>query len=150
MKTLALAICTFVLLIGACGKKERTARSRAGDAGTDHQFTGPTRCQWHQPDVSRPTQYVDGRALKDLASFVIFRKDLAQSCVDCPVPYRELKTVFVETASVLLNNGNTLLLTMPCNPRWFIVTVSLPSYSMARSANRRTKSKLSEVLNESL
>jgi hypothetical protein len=27
---------------------------------------------------------------------VIFRKDLSQSCLDCPVPYRQLTTVFVE------------------------------------------------------
>jgi hypothetical protein len=34
--------------------------------------------------------------LKDLASFVIFRKELSPSCPDCPVPYRPLTTVFVE------------------------------------------------------
>jgi hypothetical protein len=45
---------------------------------------------------SRPTEYVDGTALKDLASFVIFRKEVAQSCPDCPVPYRQLTTVNVE------------------------------------------------------
>ena len=44
----------------------------------------------------RPTEYVDGTALKDLASFVIFRKEVSQSCPDCPVPYRQLTTVFVE------------------------------------------------------
>jgi len=45
---------------------------------------------------SRPTEYVDGTALKDLASFVIFRKEVSQSCPDCPVPYRPLTTVNVE------------------------------------------------------
>lgn len=45
---------------------------------------------------SRPTEYVDGTALKDLASFVIFRKEVSQSCPDCPVPYRQLTTVNVE------------------------------------------------------
>jgi hypothetical protein len=44
----------------------------------------------------RPTEYVDGTALKDLGSFVIFRKEVSQSCPDCPVPYRQLTTVFVE------------------------------------------------------
>lgn len=45
---------------------------------------------------SRPTEYVDGRELKDLASFVIFRKEVSPSCPDCPVPYRQLTTVYVE------------------------------------------------------
>jgi hypothetical protein len=45
---------------------------------------------------SKPTQYVDGRPLTDLASFVIFRKDISPTCVDCPVPYRPLATVDVE------------------------------------------------------
>src|SRR5574341_805500 len=45
---------------------------------------------------SRPTEYVDGSALKDLASFVIFRKEVSPSCLDCPVPYRQLTTVNVE------------------------------------------------------
>ena len=45
---------------------------------------------------NRPTEYVDGSELKDLASFVIFRKEISQSCLDCPVPYRELTTVNVE------------------------------------------------------
>ena len=45
---------------------------------------------------NRPTEYVDGSELKDLASFVIFRKEISPSCLDCPVPYRELTTVNVE------------------------------------------------------
>jgi hypothetical protein len=45
---------------------------------------------------SRPERYVDGRALTDLTSFVIFRKDILPSCADCPVAYRPLTTVFVE------------------------------------------------------
>ncbi|MBI2366124.1 MAG: hypothetical protein HYV01_14145 [Deltaproteobacteria bacterium] len=45
---------------------------------------------------SRPARYVDGQALKDLTSFVIFRKEIPPSCADCPVPYRPLITVYVE------------------------------------------------------
>ena len=45
---------------------------------------------------NRPTEYVDGSELKDLAGFVIFRKEISQSCLDCPVPYRQLTTVNVE------------------------------------------------------
>jgi hypothetical protein len=96
MKTLAVAIFTFVVLVGACGKK---SEPRAPELATPERITN-LRAQPVANGISltwnRPAQYVDGRALKDLASFVIFRKDLTQSCVDCPVPYRELKTVFVE------------------------------------------------------
>jgi len=45
---------------------------------------------------TRPTQYVDGKALTDLAGFVIFRKEISKSCPDCPVPFRERVTVNVE------------------------------------------------------
>jgi len=45
---------------------------------------------------SRPTEYVDGKELTGLASFVIFRKEVSASCPDCPVPYRQLTTVNVE------------------------------------------------------
>jgi hypothetical protein len=34
--------------------------------------------------------------MKDLASFVVFRKEISQSCLDCPVPYRQLTTLNVE------------------------------------------------------
>ncbi len=45
---------------------------------------------------SRPTRYLDGKELSDLASFVIFRKELVKDCPQCPSPYRQLKTVDVE------------------------------------------------------
>lgn len=88
---LGIALCT-----GACGKK---GDPRAPELATPKVIqnlsarmspTGVT-LTW-----SRPTEYVDGKELKDLASFVIFRKELSPSCLDCPVPYRQLTTVFVE------------------------------------------------------
>ena len=45
---------------------------------------------------SRPTAYVDGSELKDLVGFVIFRKELSPTCIDCPAPYRTLTTVDIE------------------------------------------------------
>ena len=45
---------------------------------------------------SRPTEYVDGSELKDLVGFVIFRKELSPTCIDCPAPYRTLTTVDIE------------------------------------------------------
>lgn len=95
MKTLLVAV-ALALLASGCGKKadprapelaapERITNLRAQPAGNGISLT------WGRPD-----RYVDGRELKDLASFVIFRKELAQSCLDCPVPYRQLTTVSVE------------------------------------------------------
>ena len=89
----------FLLMLCAssgCGKK---ADVRAPELATPRVITnlaaraGPNGVilTW-----SRPTEYVDGTALKDLASFVIFRKEVSQSCPDCPVPYRQLTTVNVE------------------------------------------------------
>jgi len=45
---------------------------------------------------SRPTRYVDGKDLRDLAGFLIFRKEISRSCPECPVPYRQRITVNVE------------------------------------------------------
>lgn len=47
---------------------------------------------------SRPMRYVDGKNLRDLAGFVIFRKDILTTgpCPECPVPYRERTTVNIE------------------------------------------------------
>jgi hypothetical protein len=93
--TLLMALC-IALSTGACGKK---GDPRAPELATPKVIqnlnarTSPTgvTLTW-----SRPTEYVDGKELKDLASFVIFRKELSPTCPDCPVPYRQLTTVFVE------------------------------------------------------
>jgi hypothetical protein len=45
---------------------------------------------------SRPSRYVDGKDLRDLAGFVIYRKDVSKACPDCPVPYRQRAEVNVE------------------------------------------------------
>ena len=80
----------------ACGKK---GDPRAPELATPRTITnlaaksgpGGVSLTWN-----RPTEYVDGQALKDLAGFVIFRKEVSPSCPDCPVPYRQLTTVYVE------------------------------------------------------
>jgi hypothetical protein len=97
MKPIALVVLLCAALwSGACGKK---GDPRAPELATPKPIqnlsargspTGVT-LSW-----SRPSEYVDGKELKDLASFVIFRKELSPSCPDCPVPYRPLTTVFVE------------------------------------------------------
>src|SRR5204862_262632 len=71
----------------ACGKK---GDPRAPELATPKVITNLS-ARVDQTGVvltwSRPTEYVDGTALKDLAGFVIFRKDISPSCLDCPVPY---------------------------------------------------------------
>jgi hypothetical protein len=96
MKRSFLVVLTLLTLAFACGKK---GDPRAPELAIPQTITnlsarsGPTgiALTWN-----RPTEYVDGSELKDLASFVIFRKEVSQSCPDCPVPYRQLTTVNVE------------------------------------------------------
>jgi hypothetical protein len=45
---------------------------------------------------SRPTRYLDGREIRDLAGFRIFRQELPRSCPECPAPFRERASVNVE------------------------------------------------------
>jgi hypothetical protein len=90
-----LALMITVIGVG-CGKK---GDPRAPELATPKTITNLTARSGPGGIVltwSRPTEYVDGSALKDLASFVIFRKEVSQSCPDCPVPYRQLTTVNVE------------------------------------------------------
>ena len=90
----------FALVLAAlgagCGKK---GPPRAPELVTPRSITNLTaRSQPGGVTLTwrRPTEYVDGSAMKDLASFVIFRKEVPQHCPDCPVPYRQLTTVNVE------------------------------------------------------
>lgn len=79
-----------------CGKK---GAPRAPELATPKTITNLTARAAPNSIIltwSRPTEYVDGTTLKDLASFVIFRKEVSQTCPDCPVPYRPLTTVHVE------------------------------------------------------
>ena len=91
----ALALIPVLLFLG-CGKK---GDPRAPELATPKVienlraslvFTG-VALSW-----SRPTEYVDGSALKDLVGFVIFRKEISPTCIDCPVPYRTLTTLDIE------------------------------------------------------
>ncbi|HEX2386298.1 MAG TPA: lipoprotein [Candidatus Binatia bacterium] len=68
---------------GAVPEPIKELRAKAGKQGID--LTWP-----------RPTRYVDGKELNDLVSFVIFRKEIAKSCPECPAPFRQLATVDVE------------------------------------------------------
>jgi hypothetical protein len=96
MRLLTVIVFSLLVLTPGCGKK---GDPRAPELATPQTIKNLTV----RPDASgivltwsRPTEYKDGREIKDLASFVIFRKELSQSCPDCPVPYRPLTTVPVE------------------------------------------------------
>ncbi len=87
-----------ILLVfgSACGKK---GSPRAPELVTPQTITNLVVRSAPDHNVltwSRPTRDAEGKEIKDLASFVIFRKDISQTCPDCPVPYRQLTTVFVE------------------------------------------------------
>jgi len=80
----------------ACGKK---GDPRAPELATPKPITNLTARSGPSGIIltwSRPTEYADGTTIKDLAGFVIFRKELPPNCPDCPVPYRPLTTVYVE------------------------------------------------------
>jgi len=90
-----LVMISFVMA-SACGKK---GDPRAPELATPKLITNlaaRSSADGVALTWNRPTEYVDGSEFKDLAGFVIFRKEISQSCLDCPVPYRQLTTVNVE------------------------------------------------------
>ena len=96
MKRIILLALFLVAMATACGKKgDLRAPELAAPKPINNLSARPA------PDGvtltwNRPTEYIDGKEIKDLASFVIFRKEIAPSCLDCPVPYRQLRIVNVE------------------------------------------------------
>jgi hypothetical protein len=81
---------------GACGKKGDPRAPELVSPKTIDNLRAQTSPSGVTLTWSRPSQSIDGRDLKDLSSFVIFRKELSPGCLECPVPYRQLTTVFVE------------------------------------------------------
>lgn len=96
MKRFFIVASLLVVFASACGKK---GEPRAPELVAPQTITNLSARPGPNIVVltwNRPTSYVDGRELKDLAGFVIFRKEISPSCPDCPVPYRQLTTVYVE------------------------------------------------------
>ncbi len=94
-------IALFILVVmvfwsSACGKKGEPRAPELVTPKMIQNLSARTGAAGVTLTWSRPTEYIDGKELKDLASFVIFRKELSPTCLDCPVPYRQLTTVFVE------------------------------------------------------
>ena len=68
---------------GALPEPIKDLKAMAGKQGIDLTWT-------------KPSKYIDGKDLSDLAGFVIFRKDISKTCPECPVPYRQRAIVNVE------------------------------------------------------
>ena len=91
-----LMLLAFGLPLSSCGKKGNPLAPELVIPETIRSLTARQDKSGVALTWSRPERYVDGRALTDLTSFVIFRKDISPSCADCPVVYRPLTTVDVE------------------------------------------------------
>jgi len=83
-------------LAGSCGKKGDLHAPELASPKIITNLSATSSPNGVVLTWSRPTQFVDDRPIKDLASFIIFRKEVAPSCPDCVVPYRPLTTVGVE------------------------------------------------------
>ena len=96
MKRLVIAAFLVVIIGSGCGKK---GDPRAPELTTPEPINDLSARQ-ERPGIvltwDRPGRYVGGGQVTDLASFVIFRKDISAACRDCPAPYRPLTTVYVE------------------------------------------------------
>jgi hypothetical protein len=80
----------------ACGKKGDPRAPEHATPETIKDLRGRAERGGIALTWTRPTRYMDGKELRDLAGFVIFRKELSKTCPECPVPYRERITVNVE------------------------------------------------------
>jgi hypothetical protein len=96
MKRLVLAVFLLVITGSACGKKGDPHAPELVTPETINNLTAQQERAGISLTWSRPARYVGGGDVTDLVSFVIFRKEISQSCRDCPVPYRPLTTVNVE------------------------------------------------------
>ncbi len=96
MKGLFVIVMMLIAGASSCGKKGDPRAPELAAPRTITNLTARSEAKGITLTWTRPTEYVDGKPMKDLASFVIFRKEVSQSCPDCPVPYRQLTTVNVE------------------------------------------------------
>ncbi|MBI2359003.1 MAG: hypothetical protein HYV04_08880 [Deltaproteobacteria bacterium] len=86
----------FAFSLVGCGKKGNPRAPELAMPETIRDLRGQTAPEGIALTWSRPLRYVDGSELRDLAGFVIYRKEISAACPDCPVPYRERATVSVE------------------------------------------------------
>src|ERR1043166_4928577 len=96
MKQLAFVAWVLLVLAVGCGKKgdPRAPELAAPQPIKNLSAKGSPNgviLTWNRPD-----RYVDNREIKDLASFVIYRKEIPPACPECVAPYKPLTKVFVE------------------------------------------------------
>ncbi len=85
-----------VFLVSACGKKGDPRAPKSAQVKIIKDLKGEAGRAGIILTWSRPTHYVDGQRLRDLAGFAIFRKKVSSACPECPVPFRERETILVE------------------------------------------------------
>jgi len=98
-KGICFLLLTFYLCLAVfagCGKKGEPRAPELATPETIRDLRAQARDSGIALTWSRPMRYVDGKELRDLAGFVIFRKEISQSCPDCPAPFRERAAVNVE------------------------------------------------------
>lgn len=84
------------MLGSACGKKGNPRAPELALPETIRDLRAQAESGGIALTWGRPARYVDGREIRDLAAFVVFRREASKTCPDCPVPYRERVTLSVE------------------------------------------------------
>ena len=106
-----------LFLIPACGKKGDPRAPELAMPETIKDLKVGVENRGITLTWTRPTSYVDGKELRDLASFVIFRKDLSKACPECPVPYRERTEVNVEDQEKFIKKKQFRFVDQELNPQ---------------------------------
>lgn len=107
----------FSLLLSGCGTKGDPRAPELAVPETIRDLKARAEANGVVLTWSRPLRYVDGKELRDLAGFVIFRKDVSRSCLDCPVPYRERTTVNVEDQQKFVKKKSYAYIDQELNPQ---------------------------------
>lgn len=85
----------FVLAAG-CGRKGAPRAPELAVPASIADLTARVEDRGIRLDWSRPRVALDGRALTDLAAFVVFRKGTRSDCPECRTAYRERAVLSVE------------------------------------------------------
>ncbi|MBI2987165.1 MAG: hypothetical protein HYY45_10410 [Deltaproteobacteria bacterium] len=103
-------------LVG-CGKKGDPRAPELATPETIRDLKAQAQAGGISLTWSRPVRYVDGKEIRDLAGFVIFRKEISKACPDCPVPYRQLSTVNVEDQEKFIKKKQFRLVDQELTPQ---------------------------------
>src|SRR5712692_5461760 len=93
---MAFCLSPLVVSLSACGKKGEPRAPELALPETIKDLKAQAESAGIALTWSRPFRYKDGKELKDLAAFVVFRRETSSACPDCPAPYRERVTLNVE------------------------------------------------------